>query len=108
MSSRSKKYARELREEVARFRRVTGTTKVTVLTMVTTQGVKANEFSVELAQNSVRVDALFVRDGVHERLTAPTRVPKLGLFRHVRGSRDLLSYAGCDFVFGINARSRQR
>jgi hypothetical protein len=27
--------------------------------MVTTQGVKANEFSEELVQNSVRVDALF-------------------------------------------------
>jgi hypothetical protein len=27
--------------------------------MVTTQGVKANEFSVELVQNSVKVDALF-------------------------------------------------
>lgn len=54
-----KKYARELREKLAIFGRVTGTKKATFLTMVTTQGVKANEFSVELVQNSVSVDALF-------------------------------------------------
>jgi uncharacterized protein len=54
-----KKYARELREKLATFGRVTGTKKATFLTMVTTQGVKANEFSEELVQNSVRVDALF-------------------------------------------------
>lgn len=54
-----KKYARELREKLATFGRVTGTKKATFLTMVTTQGVKANELSVELVQNSVKAEALF-------------------------------------------------
>jgi hypothetical protein len=54
-----KKYARELREKLATFRRATGTKKATFLTMVTTQGVKANELSVELVQNSVEAEALF-------------------------------------------------
>jgi hypothetical protein len=47
------------REKLATSGRVTGTKQATFLTMVTTQGVKANEFSEELVQNSVRVDALF-------------------------------------------------
>jgi hypothetical protein len=55
-----KKYARELREKLATFGRVTRTKKATFLTMVTTQGVKANEFSEELVQNNVKVDTLFV------------------------------------------------
>ena len=54
-----KKYARELREKLATFRRVTGTKKATFLTMVTTQGTQTNEFSVELVQNSVKAEALF-------------------------------------------------
>jgi hypothetical protein len=53
MSSRSTKNARELRQKLATFGRVTGTKKATILTLVTTQGAKANEFSVELVQNSV-------------------------------------------------------
>jgi len=54
-----KKYAGELRTKLATFGRVTGTKKAAFLTMITTQGVKANEFSEELVQNSVKVDALF-------------------------------------------------
>jgi uncharacterized protein len=54
-----KKYARELREKLATFGRVTGMKKATFITMVTTRGVKANEYSEELVQNSVRADALF-------------------------------------------------
>lgn len=41
------------------FRRVTGTRKALFLTMVTTYGVKRNDYQVELVQNSVTADALF-------------------------------------------------
>jgi uncharacterized protein len=48
-----KKCAGTASQELATFGRVTGTKKATFLTLVTTQGAKANEFSVELVQNSV-------------------------------------------------------
>ena len=52
-------YARQLQAKLATFRRVTATRKSTFLTFVTTNGVKHNEFSTELVQNSVTADALF-------------------------------------------------
>ena len=55
-----KKYAGELRNKIQTFRRVTGTRKALFLTMVTTYGVKRNDYQVELVQNSVTADALFV------------------------------------------------
>ena len=54
-----KKYAGELRNKVQTFRRVTGTRKALFLTMVTTYGVKRNDYQIELVQNSVMADALF-------------------------------------------------
>jgi hypothetical protein len=84
-----KKYARELRQ-ARDIRTGDGDKEGDSLPLVTTQGAKANEFSVELVQNS---------------LTALTRVPKLRPFRHVGGRWNLLPYAGCDFVSRINTRS---
>jgi hypothetical protein len=55
----AQRYVREPREKLAAFRRVTGTKKATVLTMVTTRGVTANELRAELVQNSVEAEALF-------------------------------------------------
>jgi hypothetical protein len=55
-----KKYAGELRNKIQTFRRVTGTRKALFLTMVTAYGVKRNDYQVELVQNSVTADALFV------------------------------------------------
>jgi hypothetical protein len=55
-----KKYAGELRTKLDTFRRVTRTRKSLFLTMVTTHGVKPNDYQMELVQNSVTADALFV------------------------------------------------
>jgi hypothetical protein len=54
-----KKYAGDLRNKVQTFRRVTSTRKALFLTLVTTYGVKANEYQAELVQNSITADALF-------------------------------------------------
>jgi hypothetical protein len=54
-----KKYAGELRNKVQTFRRVTRTRKALFLTLVTTYGVKANDYQAELVQNSITADVLF-------------------------------------------------
>jgi hypothetical protein len=54
-----KKYAGELRNKIRTFHRVTGTRKTLFLTMITTYGVKRNDYQVEPVQNSVTADALF-------------------------------------------------
>jgi hypothetical protein len=54
-----RKYAGELRNKVQTFRRVTRTRKALFLTLVTTYGVKVNDYQAELVQNSITADALF-------------------------------------------------
>jgi uncharacterized protein len=56
-----KKYAMELRNKIGIFRKETGTRKALFLTMVTTFGLKQNDYSTGLIQNDVRMDALFKR-----------------------------------------------
>ena len=53
------KYAGELRNKVQTFRRVTRIRKALFLTLVTTYGVKANDYQAELVQNSIAADVLF-------------------------------------------------
>jgi len=54
-----RKYAEVLRRKREVFQRATGTKKTLFLTMVTTFGVKANEWRNELIQSTVEMDALF-------------------------------------------------
>jgi hypothetical protein len=54
-----KKYDRQLRNKRDTFRRVTGTRKALFLTLVTTNGVRANHLKLELVQNELTAEALF-------------------------------------------------
>ena len=54
-----KKYAGELENKMDVFRRHTKTKKSLFITMVTTFGVKNNEYVSRLVQNSITMDALF-------------------------------------------------
>lgn len=54
-----KAYARELRSKIEVFRRVTATRKAVFLAIVTTAGLRANEYQAELVQNEVELPALF-------------------------------------------------
>jgi uncharacterized protein len=54
-----KKYAEELRNKISVFKQETGTRKSVLLTMVTTYGLKANNYS-SLVQNSLTMDVLFM------------------------------------------------
>lgn len=54
-----KAYARELRSKIEVFRRVTATRKAVFLAIVTTAGLRANEYQAELVQNDVKLQALF-------------------------------------------------
>jgi len=54
-----KVYARELRSKIEVFRRVTATRKAVFLAIVTTAGLRANEYQAELVQNEVKLQALF-------------------------------------------------
>jgi hypothetical protein len=54
-----KKYAEELRNKISVFKQETGTKKSVLLTMVTTYGLKANNYS-SLVQNSLTMDVLFM------------------------------------------------
>ena len=54
-----KAYAAELRSNVDVFKEQTGTKKTIFLTMVTTEGVRPNDYYRDLVQSSVKVDALF-------------------------------------------------
>lgn len=55
-----KAYARELRTKLEVFRRATGTRKAVFLVLVTTYGIKPNQYQAELVQNLVTATALFV------------------------------------------------
>lgn len=54
-----KAYAAQLRQKLETFKAETKTTKSLYLTMVTTYGIKQNEYALELVQNEVTMDALF-------------------------------------------------
>jgi AAA+ ATPase superfamily predicted ATPase len=54
-----KKYAGELENKMDIFRRHTKTKKSLFITMVTTFGIKNNEYASRLVQNSITMDALF-------------------------------------------------
>jgi hypothetical protein len=54
-----KRYASDLRNKRDVFRHLTGTRKTLLLTMVTTYGVRANEYRNELIARTVEIDALF-------------------------------------------------
>ena len=54
-----KRYAAELRRKRDTFRRVTGTRKTVLTTMVTTHGVRDNAYRAELVDASIEAPALF-------------------------------------------------
>ena len=54
-----KKYAQELENKRNVFRDQIKTKKSLFITMVTTFGIKSNEYASQLVQNSVTMDALF-------------------------------------------------
>ncbi|MEO8413811.1 MAG: ATPase [Ginsengibacter sp.] len=54
-----KGYAGELENKRDVFKQETGTKKSLFLTLVTTFGVKENDYFIKLVQNSVTMDALF-------------------------------------------------
>jgi uncharacterized protein len=55
-----KKYYLNLKNKVAELRKDTNTRKNIFITMVTTYGVNENEYSKELIQNNLDMDALFI------------------------------------------------
>lgn len=55
----TKSYANEIRNKINLFRTNTGTTKNVFLTMITTFGVKQNQYSLELVQNELTTECLF-------------------------------------------------
>ena len=55
----TKGYATEIRNKLNLFRKSTGTQKNIFVTMITTYGVKENQYSLELVQNSLTMECLF-------------------------------------------------
>ena len=55
----TKKYAEELRNKIAVFKEQTKTKKTVFLTIITSFGLQKNEYSNQLVQNSLTMDALF-------------------------------------------------
>jgi hypothetical protein len=56
-----KRYAADLRHKRDVFRRVTGTRKTVLLTLVTTHGLANNAYARELVDKTLTMDALFAR-----------------------------------------------
>jgi hypothetical protein len=56
----NKKYAEELRHKITIFKEMSQTRKNVFLTFITTYGIKENEYSYELVQNSLTMDDLFL------------------------------------------------
>lgn len=56
----TKEYDTKLRQKIQTFREATATKKTIFLTMLTTFGVKANEYSASSIQNELTMDALFL------------------------------------------------
>ena len=54
-----KPYASELRHKRDTFRRVTGSRKTLLVTMITTHGLRDNQYARELVDKSLTMDALF-------------------------------------------------
>jgi len=54
-----KRYADELRVKRDTFRRVTGTRNAVILTLITTHGLRNNQYAKELVDKSLTMDALF-------------------------------------------------
>ncbi len=54
-----KRYGEELRNKIGAFRQETNTRKSVFLTMITTFGLKTNNYSAGLVQNDLRMDVLF-------------------------------------------------
>jgi uncharacterized protein len=55
----NKPYAENLRNKLSAFRTETDTNKTLFLTMITTFGLKNNEYSMQLVNNTVEMEALF-------------------------------------------------
>ena len=55
----TKPEALELKEKVAQFKAITKTQKQVFLSIVSTFGIKQNEYSLDLIDNDIRLDALF-------------------------------------------------
>jgi predicted AAA+ superfamily ATPase len=55
-----KKYAGELRHKRDTFRRVTGSRKTLLVTLITTHGLRGNPYARELVDKSLTMDALFL------------------------------------------------
>ncbi len=55
----SKSYAENLRNKVMAFRMETGTKKTIFLTIIAANGLAANEYSLQLVQDSLDMNALF-------------------------------------------------
>jgi uncharacterized protein len=55
----TKPYAENLRNKLSAFRTETGTNKTLFLTMITTFGLKNNEYSMQLVNDTVEMEALF-------------------------------------------------
>jgi hypothetical protein len=56
-----KHYAGELRHKRDTFRRITGSRKTLLVTMITTHGLRDNQYARELVDRSLTMDALFMR-----------------------------------------------
>ncbi|MEO5683985.1 MAG: ATP-binding protein [Chitinophagaceae bacterium] len=56
-----KGYAAELENKIQVFKTATGTNKSIFLTLVTSFGIRENEYAVKLVQNAVKMDALFAQ-----------------------------------------------
>jgi uncharacterized protein len=54
-----KSYAGELHQKIEVFKEQTKTRKTLFLTMITTYGVRENNYSRDLVQNSLTMDTLF-------------------------------------------------
>ena len=54
-----KNYAVELRRKRDTFRRITGSRKTLLITMVTTHGLRNNQYVRDLVDRSLTLDALF-------------------------------------------------
>ena len=55
----SKAESLELKEKIERFKDATKTSKQIFLSVVSTFGVQQNEYSLDLVDNDIRLDALF-------------------------------------------------
>lgn len=56
----NKKYSDELRNKLGSFKEETGTRKSVFLTLITTFGIKSDQYSLGLVQNDLKMDILFI------------------------------------------------